>query len=128
METSAVQLGKRVIMRSVNTLALIACSACLVLFAQPVAAQSTDLKNPLKINSFGELIQAVINIVQIIAAPFLLFFVIYSGYLFTTARGNPEVLQRAKQSLLYAIIGAVIVIGAEAIAIIIAETARSFST
>jgi hypothetical protein len=64
--------------------------------------------------------------IQIIAVPFVMFFIIYSGFLFVTARGNEESLTKAKQALLYAIIGGVIIAGAEALAIIIADTAGEF--
>ena len=48
--------------------------------------------------------------------------IIYSGFLFVAARGNSEKLTKAKDTLLYTIIGAAILLGAWAIATMISST------
>jgi len=48
--------------------------------------------------------------------------VIYSGFLFVFARGNSEKLGKAKDALLYTLIGAAILLGSWAIAEMIQAT------
>ncbi len=54
--------------------------------------------------------------------PLVALAIIYSGFLFVAARGNPESLNKAKSALLYSVIGAAILLGAWAIAKLIKET------
>ena len=51
--------------------------------------------------------------------------IIYCGFLFVSARGNTEKLTKAKEALLYTVIGAAILLGSWAIAIMISETVLS---
>lgn len=90
------------------------------------ALDSTTLKNPLKINSIEELLVAILNILIIIAIPVIVFFIIYSGFLYVTARGNAAQVEQATRSLTYAVIGGVLIIGAVAIAEIVKNLVTSF--
>ena len=89
-------------------------------------AQVEKLSNPLALDSVQDLILAIVNIFQIIATPIVVFFIIYSGFLYVTARGNKETLDAAKRSLLYAIIGGVVIVGATAISTIVENTTNEF--
>jgi hypothetical protein len=89
-----------------------------------LALEAGVLSNPLpRITGIDGLLFALVNMVQIIAVPFIVGFIIYSGFLFVTARGNQETLTQAKKALLYSVIGGVVVIGAELIGMIITNTA-----
>ncbi len=95
------------------------------------SASNASLDNPLNFgenseNGVADLLLAIVDIFQIIAVPIIVFFIIYGGFLYVTARGNPEAIQKASKALVYAIIGGVIVAGAEAISLIIDDTAKSF--
>ena len=103
----------------------------LLAFPSGSLLRAESLDNPLNFGGDGEngvaqLIEAIVNIVQIISIPIIVFFVIYSGFMYVVARGNPETTKKASKALMYAIIGAVIVLGAQAISIIVADTATSF--
>jgi hypothetical protein len=74
-----------------------------------------DFKNPLDVGTLVELFSALMAIFMIISVPIVVFFLIYSGFLYVTARGNPEKIQVAKRSLLYGLIGGSIIAGAVAI-------------
>lgn len=87
---------------------------------------STTLKNPLKITSIEDLLIAILNILIIIAIPVIVFFIIYSGFLYVTARGNAQQIEQATRSLTYAVIGGVLIIGAVAIAEIVKNLVTSF--
>ena len=57
-----------------------------------------------------------------IGIPIVALAVIYCGFLFVAARGNSEKLTKAKDALLYTIIGAAILLGSWAIAKMISVT------
>ncbi len=89
---------------------------------------STSVKigiiNPLdnKIDTIPKFIVAVIEIVLIIAVPIIVLAVIYVGFLFVKAQGNPEAITKAKKALIYTLIGAALVLGAFVIANAIDKT------
>ena len=84
------------------------------------------LQNPLRVSSLEDLLVALLNIVVVIATPIIIFFIIYSGFMYVTAQGDSGKLTTAKDSLMYAIIGGVIIIGAVAIGEIIGNLVKSF--
>lgn len=88
--------------------------------------QSVQILNPLEVNSIEELLIAILNIVIILAIPIIVFFIISSGFMYATARGNPQQIEQASRSLTYAIIGGVLIIGAVAIAEIVKNLITSF--
>ncbi|MFA6520689.1 MAG: hypothetical protein WCT44_03730 [Candidatus Paceibacterota bacterium] len=57
-----------------------------------------------------------------IGIPVIALAIIYSGFLFVFARGNSEKLTKAKDTLLYTLIGAAILLGSWAIATLIQNT------
>lgn len=74
-----------------------------------------NLKNPLDgsgVNNVTDFIKRLVDIILTIAIPVIAIFLIYSGFLFVTARGNGEKLTHAKLNLLYAVIGAALILGA----------------
>lgn len=72
-----------------------------------------------------ELIQKILEGVLKIGIPIITLAVIYCGYLFVAARGNSEEINKAKDALLYTIIGAGILLGSWAIAEMISATITS---
>jgi hypothetical protein len=65
---------------------------------------------------------------MILMVPVIVFFIIYSGFKYVTARGNASQVEEATQSLTYAIIGGVLILGAIAISTIIQNLVGSFTT
>lgn len=80
------------------------------------------LQNPLSVNTLQEFIKKFLDVVLTIAIPVIALFIIYSGFLFVTAQGNSKKLTDAKNTLLYTIIGAAILLGAWVLASAVAET------
>lgn len=77
------------------------------------------LKNPLgggEVDSIPLLVEKLLEIVLQIGVPLVAIMIIYSGYLFVAARGNPGELTKAKETLKYTFIGAAILLGAYVIA------------
>ncbi|OGG47581.1 hypothetical protein A3D66_03165 [Candidatus Kaiserbacteria bacterium RIFCSPHIGHO2_02_FULL_50_9] len=90
---------------------------------QPVTG-GTPLKNPLKYDTIPEFLAAVLKVIAEIALPILVLFLVYIGFLFVTAQGNPEDLNRAKRYFLWAIIGALIILGASVLSAVIQDTVK----
>ncbi len=77
------------------------------------SGSSGGLKNPLQdINSISGLLSAILDIVSQIMAPIIVLAIIYTGFLFVKAQGKDEELTKAKQALLWTVIGAIVVLGA----------------
>jgi hypothetical protein len=91
--------------------------------ANPPPPQS--LKNPLTVNSIGDLLKLILQIVIIFAIPIIVFFIIYSGFLYVTAQGKPDQITKATKAFTWTIIGAVIVLGAQLLLIVITNTVRA---
>ena len=68
------------------------------------------------------LIKTILEGVVKIGMPIIALAIIYAGFLFVAARGNTEKLTKAKDSLLYTLIGAALLLGAWTIAQLISDT------
>jgi hypothetical protein len=87
---------------------------------------SQTVSNPLGgINSFCGLIKAILTAVIQIGIPIAVLFIVYAGFKFVLARGNPTKLQEARMGLLYTLIGIGIFLGAWLIAMVIANTVNA---
>lgn len=76
------------------------------------------LDNPLKadFSDIPTFIKGILNFVLMIGVPIVTLAIIYSGFLFVTARGNPEELKKAKKTFMYTLIGAALLLGSLVIA------------
>jgi hypothetical protein len=81
------------------------------------------LVNPLAATSITDLIAKILLYVQGIGLTFLTLMLIYVGFLFVNARGNPEKVGAAKTALLWTVVGGLLLLGASAMAQAIAATA-----
>ncbi len=79
--------------------------------------------NPLSTtNTLPELIQKILTGVLKIGIPIVALAIVYCGFLFVFARGKPEELKKAREALLWTVIGAAILLGAWALAKMISAT------
>ena len=74
--------------------------------------KSGELCNPIKANSISEFLTDALNAFTTIAFPIVVLMIIYSGFLFVAAQGNEEKLKTAKRTIMWTIVGALIVLGA----------------
>lgn len=97
----------------------------------PCIPSDGKICNPLAsrgINSLTGFMKTLVEGVLKIGIPIVALAIIYSGFLFVAARGNPEKLKKAKESLMYTLIGAAILLGSWAIALLIAATVTGIGT
>ncbi len=80
-------------------------------------AKAAIVTNPLHSPTLGDFIKVIANIIMQIGGIVAVVFIIWSGFLFVTARGNEEQLKKARSVFFWTIIGAVILLGAYAIAV-----------
>ncbi len=99
-----------------------------LLSTMPAAAQGVQLKNPMAVNSIQELLEALIGIIIVFATPIIIFFIVYAGFLYVTARGNEQTITQANRALLYAIIGGLLILGAFALITIITNLISAVAT
>lgn len=78
----------------------------------PTPSSSGKLQNPLNIENIEDFLSSILKAVVNIATPIIVLMIIYSGFLFVKAQGNPEELNTAKKTLMWVIIGAIIILGA----------------
>ena len=83
---------------------------------------STILCNPLESESFAALMESISQLAVEIGIPIAVIFIIYSGLKLVMAKGNEESIKNAKTGLLWAIVGASILIGAWTIMIVLQST------
>jgi len=91
---------------------------------------STKIENPLssEIDTIPKFIEAVLKIVLIVGVPIVALAIIYTGFLFVKAQGKPEELTKAKQSLLFTLIGAALLLGAFVIANAVVSTVEDIKS
>ena len=89
--------------------------------------QSETFENPLGgVGTLDQLFFEIVNVILIIAVPIIVFFIIFAGFTYVTAQGNPEKVKLASRSLMYGIIGGVIILGSSAIMVIIRNLVNEF--
>jgi hypothetical protein len=78
--------------------------------------------NPVIYNELKDLLDAILKTIIYILTPIITLMVIYTGFLFVQAQGNPAKLTEARTALMWCLIGAVIVLGALGISAAIKAT------
>lgn len=102
----------------------------LLVFLLPLVTHAQikyTLQGYLPFGSAEELVVAILRIFITLATPVIVLFIIFAGFKYVTAQGNAQQVQEATRALTYAIIGAVLIIGAVAISQIIASTVGALS-
>lgn len=116
-------MKKRITLAHVVTLALMVWAAAL-----PVLAQSSNcttgkcLENPLRFPSLERFVEGVLQAIVMIALPIITAFMVYAGFKFVFARGNPGQISEARKNFTYVIIGTIMILGAWVMATLIGGT------
>lgn len=105
-------------------------SAGLVLFFPMLALADTisiNIPNPAgSNNNLLTILKALLsNVVMPIGAVIVVLYIIYAGFTFVTAQGKPKEIEEAKKRLLWALVGAAILLGATAISAALCTTLKN---
>ncbi len=92
---------------------------------EPSCGQGGGITNPLQVCSVAGLVEAVANVVMKIGFMVAVVFIIYSGFLYVSARGSEEKLKKAHSTFTWTIIGTAVILGASVIAVVIKSTVTS---
>jgi heme/copper-type cytochrome/quinol oxidase subunit 2 len=99
----------------------------------PAAHAQVGLINPLAAGNcnstntdcLGAFLQNILAFVVRIGSVIVILMLVYVGFKFVTAQGNDAKITEAKTMLLWTVIGALVLLGAQAIALAIQATAQS---
>jgi len=98
-----------------NKLKLLLATALLYMFYLNEASAVT-LNNPLRTNSImGVIDDIIVGLRDIIAPPIVALAVLFGGFQMLFSGGNPETFAKGKKTLMYAVIGYVIILVASGI-------------
>lgn len=110
-----------------------AYAAAISLAALPLVAladinpSGVNFQNPIKAESIQQLLAMLLKFFVRVATVLCVIYMIWSGFMFVKAQGNEKDLETAKRGFLYAVIGTVIMLGAEVIATAISKTVADIS-
>jgi hypothetical protein len=95
----------------------IAIVSLLILIVAPLAisAATITIPNPLKVNSFQQLIEVIISAIFNIALLIAPLMFIISGFYWLTSAGNPARLKIAQDIIKWTVIGLIIIIASKGI-------------
>ena len=80
-----------------------------------VPLPNPTISDPINAGSIQEIANRIINFLLLLAAPIAVVMTIYAGYLFMTARDNQDQVKKARTTLLYVIIGVIILVLSKAV-------------
>ena len=83
-----------------------------------------ELKNPLGTTSIIQIINNVLNYLIYISVPILAIMILVGGFQILTARDNPEKIKKGKTTIMYAVIGFVIILISKGVALILLKIIR----
>jgi len=82
----------------------------------------TTLCNPLGYDSLTEFLRRILQLIVQIGFPVIVLYIVFIGFKFITAEGKPDKLKEVQSLFFWAIIGALVVLGAEALSLAIQAT------
>lgn len=85
-----------------------------LLITSPVFVAAQKIANPLgpKGGSLEQIVLSVVNIVQILLIMATVLYLLYAGLMFVTARGEASKLTKARDALLWGMVGAALILAA----------------
>ncbi|MBY0539227.1 pilin [Patescibacteria group bacterium] len=89
----------------------------LLVLAVPLIVGAERLENPLGQNTtLTVLLERVLQLAIQIGFPILVVYIVYIGFQFVQAEGNPDKLKQVRSNFFWALVGGVILLGASALA------------
>lgn len=100
------QKAKQLAYRVGGTVTAVATSAQVALAQNP---QRPNIDNPVNENTLGDVLSNVIFALLLFAGAVAVLFLIIGGFRYVISTGNPEQVEGAKKTILYAILGLIII-------------------
>lgn len=84
------------------------------------------IKNPLQsTTSLSQVILNVVSIVRILLIMMAVLYLLYAGFMFVTARGEPAKISKARNALLWGMVGIALILAAQVIVTTLKNTVSS---
>lgn len=96
--------------------------ACVLLGLPVFVLAGPTIENPIKADNIQKLLIDLMTVVIQMGYVVVIFFIIYAGFKFVTARGNPGELEKAKETFFATLVGGAILLGADVIARVVVNT------
>jgi len=93
--------------------------------SDPTGCGNGELCNPLKSTSITDFLLTIIEVILIFAIPIVVLFIMYAGFLYVTSQGDEAKIKKAHSALTWAIVGGVIILGANLIIKVIQGTVET---
>ena len=77
--------------------------------AQVALADAVQVPNPIKGGSLGGVLSGIVQSLLIFAAAIAVLFLIIGGFRYVVSTGNPDQVEGAKKTILYAILGLIVI-------------------
>jgi len=87
----------------------------------------TQLCNPLRSQTLDQFVERVTTAAVRIGVPIAALFIIWAGFKFVTARGNPEGLKQAKSIFWWTIIGTAVLLAASLLANVLSTSVNQLN-
>lgn len=97
--------------------------ATLLAFMPMTFVYAEKLNNPLGETSIQELLSKILDAVVMIGLPVLVMAILFVGFMYVKAQGNPEQLKTAHAAFFWTVIGAFVILGAQLISKALCNTA-----
>lgn len=91
------------------------------------SGSNVTLINPLKAQDLEAFLKDILAFIIRIGTIVVILMIVYVGYLFVVAQGVPGKIEEARKALLWTVVGALILLGSQAIAISLEATVRALS-
>src|SRR3972149_8741316 len=98
-------------------------ATCAILGLEARLASAEELKK-FGPESFASLMQSIARLATQIGLPIAALFLVWSGFLFVSARGDAKKLETAKSTFYWSVIGPALLVGASAIATALVDFAK----
>ena len=92
------------------------------------SGQGFTLRNPLAANNLEEFFATLLEFIVRLGTLVVIVMIVVVGFMFVNARGNPEEIKKAREALLWTLVGGVILIGASIIAEAIKATVEAIGS
>lgn len=93
-------------------------------FLLNIANAQLKIDNPISSNSFADVVLKFAQLLISIGIPLATIFIIWTGFKFVSARGDPNGIKEAKTMLWWTLVGTAIIVGAYAIATAVVNFAK----
>ena len=99
----------------------------IVLYAQGGSTGGDTIQNWLNVGTIPLFLSALFEDIAKIGVVVLAFYIVYTGFLFVSAQGNEQALQKAKESLKWVLLGGALILGAWVLSLAVLETINTIT-